>query len=53
MASSEPSSPKRASLGYSNTSENQDDDLKSYHEIIVFEGDVNNALKEIQENTSK
>ena len=55
MASSEPSSLTTASLGYNNTSENQEADLKSYlkRTIESFKDDINNSLKEIQKNTIK
>ena len=54
-ASSEPSSPTTASPEYTNTSENQEADLKSYFMKIreSFKEDINNSLKEIQENTGK
>ena len=54
-ASSEPSSPTTASLECSNTPENQEADLKSYLMKIIesFEEDINNSLKEMQENTGK
>jgi hypothetical protein len=50
--SSEPSTPTTASPGYPNTHKNQDSDLKSYLIILVedFKKDINNSLKEIQEN---
>jgi chromosome segregation ATPase len=53
-ASSEPSSPITASHEY-NTPENQEADLKSYLMKIIesFKKDINNSLKEIQENTGK
>jgi gas vesicle protein len=55
LASSEPSSPTIASPGYSNTSEKQDLDLKSHLMKMIedFKKDINNSLKEIQENTGK
>jgi hypothetical protein len=48
LASSEPSSPTTVNLGYSNTPEKQDSDLKSYLMMMIedFKG-------EIQENTGK
>ena len=54
-ASSEPSSPTTASPEYTNTPENQEADLKSYLIKIIesFKEDINNSLKEIQENTGK
>jgi hypothetical protein len=41
--------------GHTNTSENLDADLKSYLMKITefFKEEINNSLKEIQENTSK
>jgi hypothetical protein len=53
-ALSEPSTPTTASLGYPNTPEKQDSDLKSYHMMLVgdFKNSINNSLKEIQENTA-
>jgi hypothetical protein len=52
LASSEPNSPTTASPGYPNTPEKQDSDLKS-HLMMMIEDfkDINNSLKEIQENT--
>ena len=52
LASSEPSSPTTASPGYPNTLEKQD---KSHLMMMIknFKKDINNSLKEIQENTSK
>jgi hypothetical protein len=54
-ASSEPSIPTTASPRYPNTPEKQDSDLKSYLMMLVedFKKDINNSLKEIQENTPK
>jgi hypothetical protein len=54
LASSEPSIPSTASHGYPNTQEKQDSDLKSYLMTMVedFKKDINNSLKEIQENTA-
>jgi hypothetical protein len=42
-------------LDYSNTSEKQDLDLKSYLMIVVedFKKSINNSFKQIQENTAK
>ena len=53
-ASSEPSTPNTVNPGYPNTPEKQDSDLKSYHMMLVedFKKDINNSLKEIQENTA-
>jgi gas vesicle protein len=55
LASSEPSSPTTVTLGYPNTPEKQDSDLKSHIMMMIedFKKDINNSLKEIQENTSK
>ena len=54
-ASSEPSSPITASPVYTNTPENQEADLKYYLMKIIesFKEDINNSLKEIQENTGR
>jgi hypothetical protein len=53
MASSKPSSPTTANPGYPNTLDKQDLDLKSHLMILIdnFEKDINNSLKEIEENT--
>jgi chromosome segregation ATPase len=55
LASSEPSSPTIASLGYTNTPEKQDLDLKSHLMMMIedFKTDTYNSLKETQENTGK
>jgi hypothetical protein len=55
LASSESSSPNMASPGYTITQEKQDLDLKSLLMMVIeeFKKDVNNSLKEIQENTGK
>jgi chromosome segregation ATPase len=55
LTSSEPSSPTTASPGYSNTPEKEDYDLKSHLMMMIedFKKDINNSLKEIQENTTK
>jgi hypothetical protein len=55
LASSEPNSPTIASPGYTITPEKQDSDLKSLLMMIIenFKKDINNPLKEIQENTGK
>jgi predicted RNase H-like nuclease (RuvC/YqgF family) len=55
VPSSEPSTPTTESPGYPNTPEKQDLDLKSYLMMLVenFKEDINNFLKEIQENTAK
>jgi hypothetical protein len=52
-ASSEPKSPITASPEYTNTPENQESVLKSYLMKIIqsFKEDINNSMKEIQENT--
>jgi len=54
-ASSEPSSPTEGNSGYPNTPEKQDLDLKSLLMMMVedFKKDINNSLKEIQDNTGK
>jgi hypothetical protein len=53
LTPSEPSFPTTAIPGYTNTPENQDADLKSYLMKIIefYKDDINNTLKEIQENT--
>jgi hypothetical protein len=56
LASSEPNFPTIASPGYTITPEKQDMDLKSLLMMMMIEDDkkeINNSLKEIQENTSK
>jgi gas vesicle protein len=55
LATSELSSPNTASPGYPNTPLKQDSDLNSHFMTMVedFKKDINNSLKEIQENTSK
>ena len=52
MASSEHRSPTTANHGYSITSEKQELDLKSHLKMLMeaFKKDINNSLKEIQEN---
>jgi hypothetical protein len=54
-ASSEPSSPNTASPECTNTPENQESVRKSYLMKIIesFKDDINNLMKEIQENTGK
>jgi hypothetical protein len=54
-ASSEPRSATTASPEYTNTSENQDADLKSYlmKIIVSLKVDINKSLKEIQDSTIK
>jgi hypothetical protein len=55
LSSSETSTSSTVSPGYPNTPEKQDMDLKSYFMMLVedFNKDINNSLKEIQENTDK
>jgi hypothetical protein len=55
LAPSEPSSPNTASLGFPNTPENQDVDIKSHLMMMIedFKKDINNSLKEKQENTGR
>ena len=55
LASSESPSSTTASPGYPNTPEKQDSDLKSHLMMVIenFKKDINNSLKEIQENTGK
>jgi gas vesicle protein len=55
LASSEPSSPITVNPDYPNTPEEQDSDLKSHLMMMIedFKKDINNSLKEIQENTGK
>jgi F0F1-type ATP synthase membrane subunit b/b' len=55
LASSEPSSPTIASPGYTITPEKQDMDLKSLLITMMedYKKDIDNSLKEIQENTGK
>ena len=51
----EPSTPTSPSPGHPNTSEKLDMDLKEYLIMMVedIKKDLNNSLKEIQENTAK
>ena len=53
--SSEPSTPTSPSSGHPNTPEKLDLDLKAYLMMMVedIKKDLNNSLKEIQENTAK
>ena len=53
--SPEPSTTTSPSPGNPNTPEKLDPDLKAYLMMIVddFKKDLNNSLKEIQENTAK
>ena len=55
MASSELNSSTIASPGYTITLEKQDMDLKSLLMMMMedYKRDINNSLKEIQENTGK
>jgi hypothetical protein len=55
LASSEPNSPTIARPGYPNEPEKQDSDLKSLLMMMIedFKKDINNSLKELQENTIK
>jgi hypothetical protein len=54
LASSESNTPTLASPGYCITPEKQDMDLKSFLMMMMeeFKKEINNSLKEIQENTS-
>jgi hypothetical protein len=54
LASSELNSPTIVSPGYTITPEKQDKDLKLLMMMMeYFKKEINNSLKEIQENTSK
>jgi FtsZ-binding cell division protein ZapB len=55
MAPSETSSPTTASPRFPNTLEKQDVGLKSYLMMLIedFKADINNSLKQTQENTGK
>jgi hypothetical protein len=55
LALSEPSSPTTGSPGYPNIPEKQDSDLKSHLMMMIetFKMNINNSLKEIQENMGK
>jgi len=55
LASSEPTSPIKANIGYPKTPEKQDLDLKSHFRMMTEDTkkDINSSLKEIQDNTSK
>ena len=55
LASSEPKAPIIASPGYPNTLEKEDSDLKSRLMMMIeyFKKDINNSLKEMQDNTGK
>lgn len=52
LVTPEPSSPTTASLGYPNMPERHDSNLKSnlMKMVKTFQEDINNSLKEIQEN---
>jgi hypothetical protein len=54
-ASSEPRTHTSASPGHPNIPEKLDPDIKAYFMIMVedIKKDLNNSLKEIQENTTK
>jgi hypothetical protein len=55
LAPLEPSSPTTASPGFPSTPEKQDMDIKSYLMILIedFKKNINNSLKELQDNTGK
>ena len=55
LAFSKPSSPTTVNPEYPNTPGKQDSDLKSHLMMMIedFRKDINNSLKEIQENTDK
>jgi hypothetical protein len=55
LASSEPSPTTIVNPAYPNTPEKQDSDLKSHFMMMIEEvkKDINNSVKEIQENTGK
>jgi hypothetical protein len=55
LASSEPNSPTIAGPGYIITPEKQDMDIKSLLMKMMedYKKDINNSLKEIEENTGK
>jgi hypothetical protein len=55
LASSESNSPTIASPGYTITLEKQDSNLRSHLMMVIgdFKKDINNFLKETQENTGK
>jgi hypothetical protein len=55
LSSSEPNSPTIVSPGYTITPEKQEMDLKSLLMMMIedFMKEINNPLKEIQENTGK
>jgi len=55
LASSESSCPTKANTGYPNTLEKQEFDLKMHLMMMMmdFKKDMNNSLKEIQDNKEK
>jgi hypothetical protein len=55
LVSSKPIMPTTASPGGPNTPKKQDSDLQSYLLMLVegFKKEMNNSLKEIQENSAK
>ena len=55
LASSEPNSPTIASPGHTITPEKQDMDVKSFLTMMMedYKKEINNSLKEMQENTFK
>jgi hypothetical protein len=54
LATSEPSSPTTTSTGYPNTPGKLHTDLKlNLKRIEYLKEDINNSLKEIQENTNR
>jgi 50S ribosomal subunit-associated GTPase HflX len=55
LTSPEPKSPTKESPEYTITSEKQDTNLKSLFKMMIegFKKDINNSLREIQENTGK
>jgi hypothetical protein len=55
LVSLELNSPTIASTGYTIIPEKQDSDLKSLFMMVIedFKKDINNSLKELQENTGK
>ena len=55
LASSEPNSPTTVSPGYTIILEKQHSDLKPFLMMMIedFKKDINNSVKEVQENTGK
>jgi hypothetical protein len=55
LATSQPTSPNTENPGYYNTPKNQDSDLKPHLIKMIedYKKDINNSLKEMQENTCK